>query len=848
MIIKTTFYTALLFFCFCNVCSAANVTGTVTSENGDSLSFVNIFIKGTQIGTSSNELGYFELNLPPGNYVLVFQYIGYKQQEVLVNVGSSKQYLHVVLKQQSYALKEVAVNATAEDPAYPIMRMAIAHAKIYNKEIKSFECKVYMKAMQRLTTVPKRVALIKVPENIKPGIIYLSESVSELFFTAPDKINERMISSKVSGASKAFSFNRAGSVKFSLYEPIVPSFGLNERGFVSPLSSNAFFYYKFKLEGSEEENGLTIYKIKLIPIRAHDPVFNGHIYIIKDLWRLHSTDLIINKQANIEFVDELLIKQNYTPLSNGMWLPTAQRFIFNLEVFGFKGNGYFVVIYSNYKAVSNYSENFYTIKNLAVNNNEPVPQVKKITKIKVASIKKETAKQTRLASNAELLSVDEMANKTPDSVWENIRPIPLTDEEVADYRKGDSIETVKESVWYKDSVDKIANRFDVLNYIISGYRYNVSKSNISVLFEPMFNGLQFNTVEGWLLNLPISINKRINNGKQRLEIVPHLRYGFERNQAFALLQIRYVYNNIKLASIGVNGGSMVEQFNGNNPISPLVNTAYTLLAKQNFMKIYQSDFIEVYHKKEWFNGFFNTISVKYQQRIPMQNLIRFDTANRNRFSINNPLNIEQGFVQTITHNALLIDMGFKITPGQKYLSRPTYRYRIQGKWPVFTVNYTKAIPVLNAVVSYDKLEALVEKSTNLDLFGEFNWQIKGGNFLTNNRVDFIDYFHFNGNQTLFMGSGFQLLDYYMYSTGRSYVSGKIEQNFNGFVFNKIPVFRKLKLQEVLGFSALQTSRSPFISEINAGIEHIFKILRVDFVTQFINQKHNASGIRFGFGF
>ncbi len=848
MIIKTTFYTGLLFFYFCNFCTAANITGTVTSENGDSLSFVNIFIKGTQTGTSSNELGYFELNLPSGSYVLVFQYIGYKQQEVMVTVGSSKQHLHVILKQQEYALKEVAVSATAEDPAYPIMRMAIAHAKIYNKEIKSFECKVYMKALQRLTAVPKRVALIKVPENVKPGIIYLSESVSELSFTAPDKVKERMISSKVSGASKAFSFNRAGSVKFSLYEPMVPSYGLNERGFVSPLAPNALFYYKFKLEGSEIENGLTIYKIKLLPIRSHDPVFRGHIYVIKDLWRLHSTDLILDKQANIEFVDELVIKQDYAPLINGMWLPTAQRFIFNLEVFGFKGNGYFVVMYSNYKAVSNYNESFYTIKNLAVNNNEPVPQVKKITKVKVGSNKKEKDKQPQFSNNAELLSVDEMANKTPDSVWENSRPIPLTEEEIADYRQGDSVETVKESVWYKDSVDKITNRFDVLNYIISGYRYSHSKSNVSVSFEPMYDALQFNTVEGWLLNLPISINKRINNGKQRLEITPHLRYGFERNQGFASLKLRYVYNNIKLASIGINGGSMVEQFNNNNPISPLVNTTYTLLAQQNFMKIYQSDFIEVYHKKEWFNGLFNSISVKYQQRIAMQNLLRFDTPNPNRFTVNNPLNVEQGFVQTQTHNALVIDLGFKLVPGQKYLSRPTYRYRIGGKWPVFNVNYTKAIPVLNAVVSYDKLEAWIEKSVDLGLFGEFNWQFKGGTFLSHNRVDFIDFFHFNGNQTVFMGSGFQLLNYYMYSTGSSYVMGKVEQNFNGFIFNKIPSFRKLKLQEVLGFSALQTAQSPFIYEINAGIEHIFKVLRVDFVAQFIDQTHHASGLRFGFGF
>lgn len=848
MIIKTTFYTCLLFFYVCNFCHAANVTGTVTSDKGDSLSFVNIFIKGTQTGTSSNELGYFELNLPQGEHVLVFQYIGFKQKEVLVNVGSSKQKLHVILNQQEYALKELAISATAEDPAYPIMRMAIAHAKIYNKEINSYQCKVYMKALQRLTTVPKRVALIKVPENLKPGIIYLSESVSELSFNAPDKVRERMISSKVSGSSRAFSFNRAGSIKFSLYEPIVPSYGLNERGFVSPLAPNALFYYKFKLEGSQVENGLTIYKIKLIPVRQHDPVFRGHIYIIKDLWRIHSSDLLVDKQANIEFVDELVIKQDYAPQPNGMWLPTAQRFIFNLEVFGFKGNGYFVVMYSNYKAVSNYNADFYNIKNLAVNEDNPVPQVKKVSKVKVGSNLKIKQASKEKVNNAELLAVAPMANKTADSVWEDIRPIPLTAEEIADYHKGDSIETIRESVGYKDSVDRIGNKFDLVNYIVSGYRYRRSANNLSVMFEPMYNAVQYNTVEGWVVNLPVTITKRINEGRQRLELTPHVRYGFNRNQAFAALKVHYLYDNIKLAAVGIHGGSMVEQFNANNPISPLVNTAYTLLAQQNYMKIYQSDFIQLYHRKEWFNGVINNISVSYQQRIGMQNLLRYQTNAESSITSNQPLHAFNGSIQTQTHGAFLVDIGFKLVPGQKYLSRPTYRYRIPGKYPVFTVNYTKAIPVLNTLVNYDKLEASVTQGHDLGLLGELNWIVKGGKFLSNRQVNFIDYFHFNGNQTLFMGSGFQLLDYYLYSSGNGYVSGKIEQNFNGFIFNKIPSFRKLKLQEVLGFSALQTTQSPFIYEVNVGIEHIFKILRVDFVTQFVNQSHRASGIRVGFGF
>src|SRR6185369_7240553 len=127
------------------------------------------------------------------------------------------------------------------------------------------------------------------------------------------------------------SFNRASAIRFNLYENIVNSFKLNERGFASPLASDAFLFYKYKLEGESKENGKTIYKIKIIPIREHDPVFRGYIYIVKDSWRLHSTDLVVNKLAGLEFVDTLYIKQIYAEQDGGIWMPVSQRFIFQIE-------------------------------------------------------------------------------------------------------------------------------------------------------------------------------------------------------------------------------------------------------------------------------------------------------------------------------------------------------------------------------------------------------------------------------------------------------------------------------------------------------------------------------------
>ena len=114
----------------------------------------------------------------------------------------------------------------------------------------------------------------------------------------------------------------------------------------------------------------------------------------------------------------------------------------------------------------------------------------------------------------------------------------------------------------------------------------------------------------------------------------------------------------------------------------------------------------------------------------------------------------------------------------------------------------------------------------------------------------MDYKHFGGNRTIYAGNfgGFQLLDYYRYSTAKAYLEAHFSHEFNGFIFNKIPLFRKLKWQEVVNLNYLRTEKSQNYLEVGVGVEHIFKILRVDFVTSFQSQEKVGSGIRIGIGF
>jgi hypothetical protein len=178
-------------------------------------------------------------------------------------------------------------------------------------------------------------------DSNRTGIVYLSESQSKYSFMRPNKVHEELISSKVSGSNRAFSYNRASDLQVNFYENLQDWEGLSNRPLVSPIADNAMFYYKYQWMGISVENGETINKIQVTPRRDHDPCFSGYIYILEDSWRLQSLGLYITKKANINFVDTLKVNQQFVPV-NDVWMPASIKFEFTGGLFGFRMGGYFI--------------------------------------------------------------------------------------------------------------------------------------------------------------------------------------------------------------------------------------------------------------------------------------------------------------------------------------------------------------------------------------------------------------------------------------------------------------------------------------------------------------------------
>ena len=560
--------TGIFLILICLTSYAELLSGYIVDEEGEPLPFASIYIQGTTIGTASNPEGYFELNLAEGNYHLVFQYIGFKHHHETIIVADKPMQLNIVLEKEEVSLDEVVISADAEDPAYRIIRNAIDKRKYYLRQVDNYQCEAYTKGIFRITDAPDKMFgdSLNTKNDSILGIVYLSESESIISFEQPDNFKEEMISAKVSGDDQGIGFNFITFFMVNFYaNRIIIPVDDAQRGFICPIGSSAMFYYRYRLEGTYYEDDRIINKIKVIPKRRIDPVFSGYIYIIEDSWRIHSLDLVIGKDANISFIDSVRITQSMVPLHDTLWMQLTQKlqFYFSINFFGkrFAGNGIFHSQFTDYIFNNDFSRRYF---------------------------------------GNELIKATEDANKKDSIYWEKNRPIPLTAEERRNYHKEDSLQELRSSKSYLDSLDRKSNKIK-WGDLLGSYTYYRRHDSTSYTIGSPLTTFNFNTVQGLNLYLETGFSKKFSN-KNSIRLSQNVSYGFSNYRWGYSLSASYAYNQSKFARIFVNGGIKPVQYNALNPISPFVNSLYTLLDGNNYMKLYEKSWIGVSHLSELTNG------------------------------------------------------------------------------------------------------------------------------------------------------------------------------------------------------------------------------------------------------
>ena len=276
---------------------ATGVRGTIRDQEGLPLAFASVFVSETGAGVVTNNEGDYSISLPTGSYTLVFQFLGYQTATRAIKVDTDYIDLDVVLQPQAYQLKQVELSASGEDPAYTVMRKAIAKATYHAQQVEAWQAKAYIKGTGKLDNIPRMFSRPLAGEGVDTSMAYTMESISLLTYQRPNIFKERVLSIYTQGDDQGTS--PMGYLNSSFYEEEVASS-------VSPLAPNAFNFYTFTLEGYFTDGDYLVNKIKVVPRSPGDQVFAGYLYIVDDYWSIHSLDLTTSSQGvaiTIEQVD-----------------------------------------------------------------------------------------------------------------------------------------------------------------------------------------------------------------------------------------------------------------------------------------------------------------------------------------------------------------------------------------------------------------------------------------------------------------------------------------------------------------------------------------------------------------
>lgn len=797
----------LLLFLFVSAYTSAQIVGKVTDSKGAPLPFVNIYLENSYTGTTSNDDGNYELGISEtGDYTIVFQYLGFKTITRDVTVESLPFILNISMEEESVSLDTVVISAS-EDPAYRIIRETIQRRKENLERISAFTADFYSRGIWRVKDVPEKILGQEVGDfdgaldSTRTGVIYLSETISEIAYQKPDDFKEKIIASKVSGNDNGFSFNSARDANFSFYENTLD---LNA-AIVSPVAANALSYYRYELDGVFYEGSKLINKIKVMPRRPKDRVWDGIIYIVEDDWQLYGAELRTTGEAiQVPIITELLFKQSFKfDTENSAWTKISQTIDFGFNFLGFKGDGRFIAVYSNYDFEPEFARNSFT--------------------------------------NEVTLFLPE-ANKKDSLFWKGIRPVPLTDEELNDYVKKDSIQKLRKSKKYLDSIDSKNNKFNILDPLL-GYTYRNSYEKWRLSYEGPIPDVNFNTVQGWNANAGLTFYKWYDENQTKwLFATLQADYGVSEDRLRFTGSITKNFNRINRLRLSASGGSRVTQYNRTEPISPLVNSISTLFFERNYLKAYELNYGRVGWSQELFNGLRIFTNLGYENRKPLFNTTNYVTIPNDRvdYTSNNPLDPTDFTAAVIVdHDIFKLNVTANITFGQKYMTYPDGKYNLgSGKYPRLTLAYEGGFGASDSDYNFSQVRGSLFQSFDIGNKGEFTYHLRGGTFFNADDISFVDFQHFNGNQTRIGTTGrytnvFNLLPYYQLSTNGSYFEGHVEHDFRGWILGKIPGINQLNFNLVAGAHVLSTeNRKPYF-EYSLGIDNLgvgkYRLLRLDYV-------------------
>lgn len=820
---------------------AQGVRGTIKSAEGEPLPYAALLITPGNYSGITNEQGRFEMKLPAGSYLLQVHFMGFQGVKKSFVVTNTFTQLDIQLDRQVFELAEVKVKASNEDPAYDMMRQAIAKAPLHRSAVQSFSARSYVKGTMLVKKAPWVVRKLMDQEKLKVGNTYVMESVSEIKYVQPATFSEKVISLRSNLPPAANS--RINYANYSFYNAQVA-------GMTSPLAPTALRTYRFKFHGSKMEGDKRIVKIEVIPRVPGPGVVDGMLYLVYGDWNIHSLKLNYTDSEGYPYT----FTQQYQQIDQ-LWMVTKLEIDIQITYLGAVADIRYLTSVRDYQVTPNAA----VLAKLSREEKTPEIVVNKEARKVARRTDRELLRQREdTLSKAEPLidyryNIDTLARLQPDSVWNELRQVPLEEMELLGYRQSDTLYAKEYAQEKKENQGPAKFEF---GDVFTGYRYHRGRKiedqiypyylHYYGLFSSIFPFLDFyNPVEGLALNTGLKLSEASSlDNRTSTELL--LRYSFGRQKLLPRITHERTYPKGK---VRFGAGMAHVQLNTSEPIHPGMNMLYTFIANQHLMPLYEKAYLQMewQHRLATAWSFESSLEFARRSSLPLSDRL-WVYADSDRLGRNAPLNGEMLRTAFFPHNSIRLQYALLWRPGAR-LARYNGREYVRGRnVPVFRLEAISGFtgPTPNI---YLKTSVGVEQRMWLGQGRALSYQLTGGTFLLKPEY-FPDFHHFDGNQTIFMGRlpfRFRSLDYYRHSTSGNYTQFFSSYNTRRLLFTQFETIRLLGLDELLFCNAMATSTHQYI-ETGYRLDGIARLLGLDVFAGFSPAERPQYGLRLKVGF
>ncbi|MCV6631781.1 MAG: DUF5686 and carboxypeptidase regulatory-like domain-containing protein [Flavobacteriaceae bacterium] len=789
------------------------VSGKVIDENGEPVAFANVVFVNSTEGVITNEDGRFYIESDKRYQTLRVSFIGYTAQEIdLKKVVTYNLEVQLTSGQQ---LKEVVVYVGKQpkknNPAVEILKK-IWKRKRNNglKQFKQYAYDKYEKVEFDLNTIDSATMKSRLFRGMEfvfndldtnriTGKTYLpffiNEEVSKVYGDNTNgKEREDLIGNRNSGFSNnqsIIAFVQDLYSDFNVYDNYLKFF---DKSFVSPLSRTGVDVYNYVLNDSAFIDNKWCYNIVYYPRRKNELTFKGDFWVNDSTWAIKDINLQVTKSANINWVKEIYIEQEFEVLNDSLFLLKRDHMMsdFSLrkkeEARGIYGKR--TTVYDNYVFDKPQPKGFY---------------------------------------DKRVDPYDSNAFDKTDDFWAQNRLEDLNKDEKGIYTLLDTLMTVP----------KFKRMYNTVSILASGY---IEFDKLNLDYGPIYSTFGYNDVEG----LRLRVGGRTFFGQNDLwRIQGYTAYGLRDEKFKYGISGKWLID--KKNRIIISGGNRrdVEQ-------TGVSLTATTDVLGRSFAS---SAFFASGDNSRLTNINLSTAAIELE---PFKN-VRFQTgASYKTMKSASPDTFVMDYIHPETGlrerelQQFEMHTGLYWTPGRRTSRYGVERQDVNSDYATIFLNYTKGVKgTLDSDFDYNKVQIYFKKPWQIGGFGRLTSTIEAGKTFGEVPLGLLSVVP--GNQSYFsIYNTFSLLNYYEFITD-TYTSLHLEHNFNGRLFSRIPLLRKLNLREIVAIRGVWGEISPenvamnqpaFNSltlnpqaiaptdqvywEYSFGIGNIFKVFRLDF--------------------